>query len=170
MQDDMDDTGYDPQRDIEQIKVLMGEGRLDEAYALLTQPLHEHLYEEQSFGLLSRLPVGERVALAYDYILMQVDAGGFIQLIQNGYISLAVTVIEGLQEMDLAPDMVAVLDDVLKVYALNVEMLAKEYSIEEFARLYNDFKEFDMLEERYRQHRETTAEIIITFLISDNAD
>jgi len=157
-----------PGIDILAIRQFLDEGNIEEAYVALTLPLHEQLYKQQTFDLLDELPVGERVALAFDYIRTQVDSGGFIQLIQNGYVSLLLTTIEGLQEMKVAPEMAIVLDDVLKVYVLNIDTLSKETSVDEFARLYNEFKEFDVLEERFEQHKQQTLLAVIDYCINMN--
>ena len=48
-----------------------------------------------------------------------------------------------------ADDMARVLDDVLKVYVLNLDLLNKAKSVQEFAQLYDELKEFEVIEERY---------------------
>lgn len=149
-----------------EVKYLLQDQKIQEAYELMVEPLHEALYESQSFDLLDKLSVEERVALAFDYIRTQVGAGGFIQLIQNGYVSLILIVIEGLQELNTAAGMATILDDVLKVYVLNVDMLSKETSVDEFAKLYNEFKEFDILEERFEASKVATMEAIINHCIN----
>lgn len=146
------------------ITTLLADGALASAFALATEPLHEALYEHQTFDFLNELSVIERVALVFDYIQSQVAQGGFIQLIQNGYTSLLVTAIEGMQELAILPEMVSVLDDALKVYVLNAVVLSKEVSVAEFAKLYADFKEFEVLEERFDTLREHSIKNIITLL------
>ena len=46
-------------------------------------------------------------------------------------------------------DMAKVLDDVLKVYVLNMEILGRTTTVEEFARLYEEFKEFEIIDEQF---------------------
>jgi len=122
-----------------------------EAYELLTAPLHEWLYERQSFEAIDERTAVERLILSFDYVQMQVGQGGFIQLIQNGYVSLLVSVVEALQSLNLSPEMIPVLDDALKVFVLNKEVLAQDLGVEAFGRLYQEFREFEILEERFHQ-------------------
>jgi hypothetical protein len=129
-------------------------------YDLLAQPLHEELYKQQSFGFMEKLSVEQQMVLAFDYIQSQTLQGGFLQLIQNKYISLLLPAIEGLKQIGNR-DMVSLLDDVLKVYVLNHEALEKETTVQEFAALYNEFKEFELLDGRFGElHRHTLREVI----------
>src|ERR1700728_1223618 len=68
----------------------------DDLYDLLAQPLHAELYKQGSFEFFNSLSAGQQLLLAYDYLRAQVGQGGFIQFIQNGYISLLPDVIEQL--------------------------------------------------------------------------
>jgi hypothetical protein len=99
---------------------------------------------------------------------MQVGQGGFIQLIQNGYVSLLVTVIESLQKMNISENMIPVLDDVLKVFVLNKEALSKETSVEEFGRLYGEFREFESLEEQFRSLQPALLRETVEYAIQKN--
>ena len=135
-----------------------------EAFDLLVAPVHEWLYEEQQFEAIQSRSTTEQLILGFDYVQMQVAQGGFIQLIQNGYTPLLVLVIEALQKLGLAPDMVAALDDVLKVFVLNKDVLDKETSVEEFGRLYSEFKEFEGLEERYFAAQSGTLKEIVVYI------
>jgi len=131
-------------------------------YDLMTQPLHELLYRRQSFDLLDELPVMQQMLLGYDYVQAQVAQGGFLQFIQNKYISLLLPVIEGLKELG-DTEMVSVLDDVLKVYVLNREALEQETTVSEFAALYQEFREFELLDDRFSRLHGPTIEKIIRY-------
>src|SRR5690349_2976147 len=98
--------------DPEKLRALHAAGAYEELFDLLTQPLHALLYERQTFEFLAELTGGQRMLLCYDYVRMQAGQGGFIQLIQNGYIALLLPVIEGLQEYRIGEELVRVLDDV----------------------------------------------------------
>lgn len=132
-----------------ELQTYINEQRWDEAFETLAQELHTCLYERQSFDILTEFSVTERGIITLDYIQAQVNQGGFIQLIQNGYISLLVPLIEALQQLNITPEMEKVLDDVLKVYVLNNDALSKETSVQEFARLYEEFREFEILEKSF---------------------
>lgn len=131
-------------------------------YDLMTQPLHELLYRRQSFDLLDELPVMQQMLLGFDYVRAQVAQGGFLQFIQNKYISLLLPVIEGLKELD-DTEMVSVLDDVLKVYVLNREALERETTVDEFAALYQEFREFEILDDRFNRLHEPAVRKIIRY-------
>src|SRR5690349_7567241 len=110
----------------ELVRQLATEENWPAAFEELARPLHEALYKAQTFELLSELTATERLILSLDYVQMQVGQGGFIQLIQNGYVSLLVTVIESAQSLGLQSPILSILDDALKVFVLNNESLTKE--------------------------------------------
>ncbi len=120
----------------------------DHLYDLLVQPLHEELYQRGTFDFLDELSDGQQLLLTYDYLRTQVGQGGFIQFIHNGYVGLLPSMIEQLYLVG-ANDMAQVLDDVLKVYVLNRDIMNKAKSVQEFAQLYDELKEFEVIEERY---------------------
>jgi hypothetical protein len=147
------------------ITTLYQAGEFDSLYELLVQPLHEELYNKQTFEFLDELSDGQQLLLTYDYLRTQVGQGGFIQFIQNGYVALLPSMIEQLMLVQ-ANDMAQVLDDVLKVYVLNRDALNKQTTVEEFARLYEEFKEFEILEERYIQLNLPTEKRMLDYAYS----
>ena len=133
---------------------------ITELYELLAEPLHEELYKQQDFTIIDKFSLGQRLLVSYDYLRMQVLQGGFIQLIQNGYIGLLPEMPAWLQHVG-ANDMAQVIDDVLKVYVLNREMLDRTTTVEEFAQLYEELKEFEIIDERFNNaHYDTTKKIV----------
>ncbi len=128
--------------------MLKGSADKEAYFDLLAQPLHEELYRRQDFNFLDDLSDGQQMLLSYDYIRQQVLQGGFIQLIQNGYIGLLPPMPGWLQVIG-AHDMAQVIDDVLKVYVLNRDLLEKSLSVQEFALLYEELKEFEMIDQRF---------------------
>jgi hypothetical protein len=133
-------------------------------YDLLALPLHEELYKRQDFSFIETLSPGQELMIRYDYVRMQVLQGGFIQLIQNGYISLLPPMPAMLTQLEAA-DMAKLLDDVLKVYALNVEYLSKETSVEEFAKLYDEFKEFELLDQQFTELNPKTERALVDYAL-----
>lgn len=158
-------SNFLPSVDIQELKNALSSGDDEKFYALLVQPLHEELYKRQTFELLDDLSWGQQLLLASDYLHMHAGQGGFIQFIQNGYISLLPTMIEQLYKLG-ANDMALVLDDVLKVYVLNREQLEKQTTVEEFARLYDEFKEFEGLDQRYLQLMKETTKLLLQYAAS----
>ncbi len=141
-------------------------GDLDKVYDLLVNPLHEELYKKQTFEFIDELSGGQKLLICYDYLRTHVLGGGFIQLIQNGYIYLLPTIIEQLQKIYATIPLVQTLDDVLKVYVLNREALTKETTVEEFARLYTEFKEFEQLDDQFNATYVETERMMLVYAIS----
>lgn len=120
----------------------------DTLYELLITPLLEELYKRQDFNFLDDLNEAQQLLLSYDYVRNQVLQGGFIQLIQNKYVGLLPDMPRWCTVLGIH-DMAKLIDDVLKVYVLNHETLDKETTPEEFAKLYNEFKEFESLDAQF---------------------
>jgi hypothetical protein len=158
---------YDQPADEVLVESLASQGQWAEAFEELARPLHEALYHAQTFDMLNELKTTERLILSLDYVQMQVGQGGFIQLIQNGYVSLLLTVIESAQELDIIPDIRKVLDDALKVFVLNNEALTRETTPQEFASLYEEFKEFDILDKAFEQAIHESLQVIVKRAITE---
>jgi len=148
----------------EDIDNAKGSGNPEDLYDLMAQPLHEWLYQQGSFDHIDQLSQGQQLLLTYDYLRMQVGQGGFIQFIQNGYVGLLPDLIEQLY-MVKANDMAKVLDDVLKVYVLNRDLLNKETSVEEFAKLYAELKEFEQIEDRFNSFNPQAITLILEYTL-----
>lgn len=153
-------SNFLPIVDIKEIKAAYEAGDQERVFDMLVQPLHEELYRRQTFEFLDDLSWGQQLLLASDYMHMQVGQGGFIQFLQNGYVGLLPNMVEQLYKLG-APEMAQVLDDVLKVYVLNRDLLEASTSVEDFAKLYDELKEFEEIDERYhRLNAETTKKML----------
>lgn len=141
-------------------------GKSEIVYEMLAEPLHEELFNRQSFDFLDDLSWGQQLLLAYDYMHMQVMQGGFIQFIHNGYVSLLPSMIEQLYKLG-ASDMAMVLDDALKVYVLNRDLLERSTTVQEFAQLYGELKEFEGIDERYYQLNDATTQKLINYAVQN---
>ena len=128
----------------------VAEDNTQDIFDLFVQPLHEEMYKRQDFTFMDELSEGQQLMLSYDYIRLQVFQGGFIQFIQNGYVGLLLNMPEWLEKIG-ANEVAGLLDDVLKVYVLNRELLDKQITAEEFARLYDEFKEFENIDDSFQQ-------------------
>lgn len=131
-------------------------------FDLLTQPLHEELYKRKTFDFLDDLSEGQQLFLSYDYVQNQVLQGGFIQLIENGYIGLLPDMPAWLTNAG-APAMAKVIDDVLKVYVLNKETFDSAKTVEEFVKLYAELKEFEILDGEFNELNEVTIDLMIKY-------
>ncbi len=137
----------------------------DLLYDLFAQPLHEELYRKKTFDFLDDLSDGQQLLIAYDYARMQVGQGGFIQFIQNGYVGLLPSMVEQMYKLGIGY-MAQILDDVLKVYVLNRELFEKSISVEDFARLYDELKEFEVIDGRFAKLNEATRKKMLAYAMS----
>lgn len=148
-----------------QLQQQFDQNEVESVFDQLVQPIHEELYKKQDFSFLETLSPGQELLLKYDYVRMQVLQGGFIQMIQNGYITLLLNMPDMLQQIG-ANQMAQLLDDVLKVYSLNAEGLSKETSVEEFAQLYQEYEEFEELDARFTALHPETQKGIVQYALS----
>lgn len=154
---------YLPRIQAKEYNEKQGSDRIFDLYELLSAPLHEELYVRQDFNFLDELSQGQQLLISYDYVRMQVQQGGFIQLIQNGYIGLLPDMPSWLNMIG-ATNMALVIDDALKVYVLNRELLDKQTTVEEFAKLYDELKEFEIIDDRFRLADAETVEQIVAYI------
>ncbi|MCD6011470.1 MAG: hypothetical protein K0Q79_1332 [Flavipsychrobacter sp.] len=157
-------SNYLPKVSVAAINKAKGTADVNELYDLLAQPLHEELYRRKTFDFLDDLSDGQQLLLAYDYARMQVGQGGFIQFIENGYIGMLPSMIEQLYKIG-ADEMARVMDDVLKVYVLNRELLSKPNTVEEFAQLYDELKEFEGIDERFGKLNDQTIKLMLDYAV-----
>lgn len=155
-------SAFLPQLNVQLINNAVASGNDEALYDLLVQPLHAELYRRRTFDFLDSLSDGQQLLLAYDYMHMQVGQGGFIQFIENGYIGLLPSMIEQLYTLNLQA-MAKVLDDVLKVYVLNRDQLSKPNTVEEFAKLYDEFKEFEVIDARFMELNSATIRHMLAY-------
>jgi len=153
-----------PKISLNELVKLQEQNEIETIFEQLVLPLHEELYKKQDFSFIESLSPGQELLIRYDYVRMQVLQGGFIQLIQNGYINLLLSMPEMLHQIG-ASEMAQLLDDVLKVYTLNVEGLSKETSVEEFAKLYDEYTEFEELDARFALHNANTEKAIVAYAL-----
>lgn len=135
---------------------------LGEYYDLLAQPLHEELYKRQDFEFFEELSQGQQMLICYDYIQNHVLQGGFIQLIQNGYVNMLVPMPQWLTIAG-AEQMALLIDEALQVYVPNKDELEQELSVEEFAKLYDQFPQFRELDDRFTALHEPTVQKMLLY-------
>lgn len=147
---------YLPEIETSKLEEVQASGDLSLYYDLLCQPLHAELYKRQDFSFFDELTEGQQLLISYDYIQNQVLQGGFIQLIQNGYVSLLANMPGWLNTIG-EHEMAQVIDDALKAYVINRDVLDKDTSVEEFAMLYEQLPVFTDIDKRFEDHHEPTV-------------
>lgn len=157
-------SSFLPQLSLSDLTELRRKGDFPALFEALVMPIHEELYKRQDFSFIETLSPGQELLLRYDYVRMQVMQGGFIQLLQNGYVGLLPPLPEMLSQVGAA-EMAQVIDDVLRVFALNNEALSRETTVEEFARLYEEFKEFEALDASFESLNAETEIILVDYAL-----
>ena len=139
-----------PESDKENIKAD------DEMMFIIIHQTYELWFKQ----IIHELNDGQQMLICYDYIQNHVLQGGFIQLIQNGYVNMLVPMPAWLEVVG-DKDMALVIDDALKAYVQNRDILDKETSVEEFATLYEQLPVFAPLDERFVElHPETVNKML----------
>ena len=158
-------SNFLPAIDIDKIKNAHAAGNYNELYDLLALPLHEELYRRKTFDFLDDLSDGQQLLLTYDYVRTQVGQGGFIQFIENGYVGLLPAMIEQLNRAG-DNEMAKVMDDVLKVFVLNKELLSKVKTVQEFAQLYDELREFEIIDARFEKLNAPTIKLMLDYAMA----
>ena len=151
-----------PQISAAALKEKQASADIDDLYELLVTPLHEELHKRQTFDFFNDLTIGQQLLISYDYVRAQVEQGGFLQLIENGYIGLLPSMPGWLQVIG-ANEMAGLLDNVLKIFVENKDILSKERTVEEFAKLYSEFKELEASDTEFMQLNEPTVKLIMEY-------
>jgi hypothetical protein len=141
-------SGFLPKADKAALDDIIASNDNELLFDFLAEPLHEELYRRQTFDFLEELTDAQEQLISYDYLRNNVAQGGFIQFLVNGYVTLLPEMPAWLQMIGQNA-MAQVIDDVLKVYVLNVKIFLKDMTPQEFAGLYDELKEFELLEERF---------------------
>lgn len=147
-----------------QLRDVIAGGDAEALYDLLTQPLHEALYRHGSFDLYDDMSAMQQMLVAFDYLQMQASQGGFIQFLNNGYVSLLPDLIEGLNRLQQL-NMARILDDALKVYVLNKDCFDRADTVETFAALYEELKEFDALDAEFTAALDNAKNAILDYAV-----
>lgn len=151
-----------PEIEAGKLKEVQESGDMQAYYHLLAEPLHTELYARKDFDFLEELTDGQQLLLCYDYVQNQVLQGGFIQLFQNHYVGLLPELPRQLTIMG-QEDMAQLIDDSLKEYVINMEVLEQETSVQEFAQLYEQLPHFADLDDRFKELHEPTVKGILEF-------
>ena len=116
------------------------------------------------------LNVHQHALLAYRYFREEVNYGGFVQLIQNGYGGYIFDnpTAKALRLFG-ANDTSKIIYRAKEIYDANRKELERETTDDEFNAMYVDFEVFDEIEEQYFQIEKTQTEIIAKY-VDDNRE
>ncbi len=112
----------------------------------------------------------QHTLLALRFFSDEVNEGGFVQLIQNGYGGYLFDnpVAKALKQMG-AKGLSKILYKAKEIYDLHREELERETTDEEFTAMYVDFEQFDELEEKFFYIEEEEIAIIAQY-VDDNIE
>ncbi|MFV0470950.1 MAG: DMP19 family protein [Paludibacteraceae bacterium] len=114
---------------------------------------------------MDKLNGNQHTLLAYRFLTEELNEGGFVQLIQNGYggYIFGNPMAKALKQFGAA-EMAKIIYKAREIYDANREALERETTEEEFNAMYVDFEVFDELEERYFEIEEEQTAIIATYV------
>jgi hypothetical protein len=112
----------------------------------------------------------QHTLLALRFFTEEINEGGFVQLIQNGYGGYIFDnpVAKALRQMG-AKDLSKIIYKAKEIYDANRTELERETTEEEFNAMYVDFEQFDELEEKFFYIEEEEINIIATY-VDDNIE
>lgn len=138
---------------------------MDEFLKVFTDAYLELLGGDITAENMEMLNGYQHTLLAYRFFTEEVNEGGFVQLIQNGYGGYIFNnpVAKALKEMG-AKGMSKILYKAKEIYDAHREELERETSEEEFMAMYVDFEQFDELEEKFFYIEEEEIRIIAQYV------
>ena len=141
---------------------------MDEFLKVFTDAYLEAVGGNLTASTMNKLNGSQHALLAYRFLTEELNQGGFVQLIQNGYggYIFGNPTAKALKIFG-ASEMARIIYKAKEIYDANREALERETTEEEFTAMYVDFEVFDELEERYFVIEEEQTAIIASY-VDDN--
>ncbi len=138
---------------------------MDEFLKVFTDAYLEALDGEITAENMDRLNGYQHTLLALRFFTKEVNEGGFVQLIQNGYGGYIFDnpVAKALKQMG-AKGFSKILYKAKEIYDTHRTELERETTEEEFMAMYTDFEQFDELEEKFFYIEEEEISIIAQYV------
>lgn len=138
---------------------------MDEFLKVFTDAYLEELGGDITAENMDRLNGYQHTLLALRFFAEEVNQGGFVQLVQNGYGGYLFNnpVAKALRLMG-ATGLSKILYKAKEIYDAHREELEKETTEEEFMAMYTDFEQFDELEEKFFYIEEEEITIIAHYV------
>ena len=150
--------------------VEAAEKGMDEFLKLFTDAYLEVLDGDITADNMDRLNGYQHTLLALRFFTEEINVGGFVQLIQNGYGGYLFNnpVAKALRLMG-ARGLSKILYKAKGIYDVHQEELERETTEEEFMAMYEKFEQFDELEEKFFYIEEQEIAIIAHY-VDENLD
>lgn len=144
----------------EQLSAAAEQG-MDEFIAVFTNAYLEMIQDNLTGESLQQLNGYQNTLLAYHYFVQEIQSGGFVQLIQNGYGAYIFdNPFAKAMRLFGAKELSKLIYKAKKIYDEHRERLERETTEDEFMAMYEEFEAFDDLEEEYFElEEESTAAI-----------
>ncbi|MDD2513193.1 MAG: DMP19 family protein [Proteiniphilum sp.] len=144
---------------------------MDEFLKVFTDAFLEAVGGEITAENMEQLNGYQHTLLALRFFTEEVNEGGFVQLIQNGYggYLFGNPVAKALKQMG-AKGFSKILYKAKEIYDAHREELERETTDEEFMAMYADFEQFDELEEKFFYLEEEETLLIAQYVDEHIAD
>ena len=138
---------------------------MDEFLKVFTDAYIEALGDEMNEESMNRLNGYQHTLLAYRYFTDELNVGGFIQLIQNGYGGYIFDnpTAKALRMMG-AKGISKLIYKAKEIYYKHRDELERETTEEEFMAMYEQYEQFDELEEKFMEIEEEETAIIAHYV------
>ncbi len=156
---------------IKEIEIIeAAEKGMDDFLKVFTDAYVAILEDGMTSDNMDKLNGYQHTLLAYRYFTNEIREGGFVQLIQNGY---GAYIFDNPTAMALrqmgARDLSKILYKAKEIYDANRDDLEKETTEEEFMAMYEQYEQFDELEEKYMEIEQEQTQIIAQY-VDENID
>ena len=151
---------------IEEKRIISAaEKGMDEFLKVFTDSYLEALGGDITAENIDRLNGYQHTLLAFRFFKQEVNQGGFVQLIQNGYGGYIFNnpVAKALKQMG-AKKISKILYKAKDIYDAHREELERETTEEEFMTMYSEYEVFDELEEKFFYIEEEETQIIAQYV------
>ncbi len=151
---------------IKESKIIeAAEQGMDEFLKVFTDAYLDELGGDITNDNIDKLNGYQHTLLALRFFSEEVNVGGFVQLIQNGYGGYVLDnpTAKSLKLMG-AKGLSKILYKAKDIYDANREELERETTEEEFMAMYVDFEQFDELEEKYFYIEEEETTIVAQYV------
>ncbi|MBC8595088.1 DMP19 family protein [Oscillospiraceae bacterium N12] len=146
------------------LRKAVGEG-MDEFIQVFTDKYKEAIGDEWTAEAMSLLTGEQHSLLAYQIFRDEVMAGGFCQLIQNGYGGYIFdNPFAKVMRMWGAEDLSKLVYKAKKIYDDHRVDLEKERTDDEFMAMYEQYEAFDEIEEEYLDMEERVTALIARYV------
>lgn len=121
----------------------------------------EKLYTDDSGNVMEQFNDDQHTLIAYNFLYNQITNGGFSQLIKNGYASYIFdNPFSEHIKLWGAYSTADIVEKARVIYHQNQEQLIQETTSEETSKRYDEFKEFEHLDNEFYNIMDSEAEIV----------